>query len=553
MSIHDQAVTTSRGLTRRSVLSSAATLATGGLLAACAPGGDRSSGADPSTDAGTGSDAAPSFIPFEGVTHDLPGTADGIPPGVYNYPSPPFDREGYPLEAGDPIQAFLQGVPYDIPDDKNPNITNIVRQLGSPLEIIYGGAGYLDKFQVMMASGDVPDMCMIMPVAELPKLLEKNFTDLTDVLGGDAVAKYPGLANIPTPAWNVPTVNGRLFGIPMPLPPAGLVITARSDTLNARGIPDPSSISLRDGQDFVDLLSQLTDKDKGEFAMGADPMTWLLSIVKQMVGTPNVWRLDGDTFVHENETEEMKTALDRAGQIVRDGYLHPNSFNDPPSNIVWWNAGVTALYVQSFTGWVRQSRFNVEWEYVNVEVPAWDGGDPAPVHKSTPAYGAFTGLKKTDGDRLDQMLAVADFLASPFGTQQFIDLNYGVEPESYQMQDGEPTEVEDGPPVPTNLRYCGSNYASVLYSGGNRPYVDAQHDYLSRVLPTGLDNAAEGLYSETDVTKAATMNKEMLDVQRSILQGRQPLSAWDDFVKRWKSRVGDQMAAEYADARAATT
>lgn len=156
MSIHDQAVTTSRGLTRRSVLSSAATLATGGLLAACAPGGDRSSGADPSTDAGTGSDATPSFIPFEGVTHDLPGTADGIPPGVYNYPSPPFDREGYPLEAGDPIQAFLQGVPYDIPDDKNPNITNIVRQLGSPLEIIYGGAGYLDKFQVMMASGDVP-------------------------------------------------------------------------------------------------------------------------------------------------------------------------------------------------------------------------------------------------------------------------------------------------------------------------------------------------------------------------------------------------------------
>lgn len=536
------------GLSRRAVLGGVAALATGGMLAACAPGDDRNGG----TTNGSGSGAAvPAYVPFGAVEHDLPGSADGIPPGVYSYPNPPINRDGYPLPGGDPIRALMQGPPHDIPDSDNKNFQNVVAQLGSPLEIIYGGyAEYQSKFQVTVASGDLPDLCMIVPVAELPKLLESRFTDLTEVLGGDKVAKYPGLANIPTAAWSVPTINGRLFGIPMPLPPAGKVITARSDTCQKRGISDPSGISLRDGKDFLDLLDQLTNPDKNEFSMGANPMSWLLAIVKQMVGGPNVWRLEGDTFVHENETEEMKEALQRAAEIIKAGYLHPNSFSDPGSNGLWWTSGVTALYIQGFSGWSRQSRFDVDWDYINVEVPAWDGGDMAPVHKSAAAYEAFTAFKKVDGDRLEQLLQVADFLASPFGTQQYVDLNYGVETYSYTMQDGEPMKIEDAPQVPTHLRYCGGNYASVLYGAGNKESVDAQHDYLSRVVPAGLDNPAAPLYSETAGTKAATMTKELNDVQRSILQGSQPVSTWDDFVKRWKSQVGDQMAAEYAEARA---
>src|SRR5699024_3498750 len=246
----------------------------------------------------------PAFVPFDEVTPDLPGTQDGVPPGVYSYPNPPIVREGYPLPEGDPISFLVQGPPNDPSGLQNENFVNVVNQIGSPLDIIYAGqGGFLSKFQVTMASGDLPDMTMIAEVAELPKLLDQKFTDLTDVLGGDGVTKYPGLANIPTAAWSVPTINGRLFGIPMPLPPAGRVITARSDTVAARGISDPSAINLRDGQDFLDLLDQLTDRDKDEFAMGADPLAWLLNIVKQMVGTPNEWKLDGDTFVHENETE----------------------------------------------------------------------------------------------------------------------------------------------------------------------------------------------------------------------------------------------------------
>lgn len=544
-----------RPLSRRAVLGGLTATAVTAGLAACAPEGSGGGGAsttDPgSGGAGAGTAQRPTHVTFAGVEPDLPGTADGIPPGVFSYPDPPIQRDGFPLPAGDPITALMQGNPNDTPDDKNENFQNIVSQLGSELDIVYGGFGeYINKFQVTMAGADIPDLCMILPVPQLPKLLDTHFTDLSDVLGGDAVTKYPGLANIPAPSWDVATVNGKLFGIPMPTPPAGYVITARSDTLAARGISDPSSIQLRDGQDFVDLLDQLTDQDKKEFAMGADPLIWLMAIMKQMVGTPNQWVEQDGTFVHENESEQMKDALNEAAKIVQAGYLHPNSFSDPGQNSTWWKAGVTGLYVQGFSGWNRQSREDVEWDYVNVEVPAWDGGEPR-VHKSAPGYGAFTAFAKTSGERLEQLLQVADFLASPFGTQQFIDLNYGVEDYSYERRDGEPVKLEDTPKIPAVLRYCGGNYASVLYGVGEEESVRTQHDYLSRVIPNGVENAANGLYSETAVTKAATMSAEMSDVQRSILQGNDPVSRWDEFVKRWKSRVGDAMAAEYGEAKSA--
>src|SRR5699024_6120462 len=115
-------------------------------------------------------------------------------------------------------------------------------------------------FQVTLASGDIPDFMQIMPVAQLPKLLEQEFADLTDVLGGDGVKKYPGLANIPAESWRIPELNGRLWGIPMPRPPVALVLTTRGDVLKERGVDDPY-LKLRDGADFVDLLKQLTNKD----------------------------------------------------------------------------------------------------------------------------------------------------------------------------------------------------------------------------------------------------------------------------------------------------
>lgn len=511
------------------------------------------SAGDPSGTNGRAAGAAanpPAYVPYSEVAPDKPGTAEGVPPVFYNYPQPPVARDGYPLTGIEPWRALMQAVPPQVAPAQNTCYQNFAKATGSPFEIIFGTyADYLEKFQVTVASGDIPDFAMISPnsVQRLPQLLEKSFTDLTDVLGGDAVKKYPGLANITPPTWTIPSLNGRIWGIAQPRPPAGVVLTSRGDVLAKRGIDDPNP-PLRDGDDFMDLLAQLTNREKNEFAMGADPHSWLMPMMLTMFDAPNGWTVEDGKFVSELVTEQYKDALNQAAKIIQAGYLHPNSFSEPGSNAQWFNGGVTALYYQNFVAWGANARTQPEWNVGNVELPKWEGGGLASIRKSVAGYSSYVAIKKSDDKRLEQLLQICDYIASPFGTQQCLDVNYGVDGYNYNADDnGNPLPIANGPGIVPVL-YAGSNNFAVLFGAGDRDSVDAQHDYLTRLLPDGRDNASWGLYSETMVSKGAILNRQQQDVQREVMQGSKPMSAFEDFVAKWKTEVGDTIAAEYEEA-----
>jgi len=541
-------------LSRRALLGTAAlgaaAIGTAGL-AACGPSGDSGDNGN-NGNSGSGKLVPPTYVPFAGVTPDKPGDATGVSPVFYNYPNPPIEREGYPLTGGAPWRSFQQSLPTKVPPAENKAFQQMAELTGSSFEIIHGtSVQYLEKFQTLMASNDLPDFVQIVSVAQLPKLLEKNFTDLTDVLGGDNVKKYPGLANIPTETWKIPALNGKLWGIPQPRPPANIVITSRGDVMAERGLDDPN-LKLRDGNDFVNLLKELTNKSKDEFAMGALPSTWLLRVVLQMVGAPNVWKEEGGTFTHMMESEQYKVALEQSAKIWQAGYLHPNSFSEPSNNAIWYRAGTTALYVQSFVGWGGNANSNPEWNVGNIEMPKWDGGGMANIHKSVAGYGAYVAIKKSEGARLEYLLKIADLIASPFGTKQFLQANYGVEGYNYNFVDGNPVTLPvDSNPGAVAMSYMGGNSGGILFGRGRKESVDAQQDYLKRALPNGIDDPTWGLYSETFTTKGATQAKAQADLEREIITGTKPISVWDDWVKSWRAAVGDASAKEYAEAKAA--
>ncbi|MFW6597338.1 hypothetical protein ACQBAU_04555 [Propionibacteriaceae bacterium Y2011] len=378
-------------------------------------------------------------------------------------------------------------------------------------------------------------------------MLEKYYHDLTDILGGDGVAQYPGLANIPAATWKIPALGGRLYGVAQPRPPAGILLFSRGDLLAENGINDPN-VQLRDEADFVDLLDSLTDKSRDRFAMGGDPIGWLLSLVKQMCGVPNYWALRDGQFVHENETDEMKDAIDQAGRIIRAGHLHPNPFSDPGQGLTWFTAGVTSLYPQAFPSWETLAVQHPEWNVGNVDLPRWEGGGTAPVRKLPAGYGAFVAFKKSSDERIEQLLRVADFMASPFGTQEYLDVHYGVDGYSHTMENGVPTPVGGGPDVVLPMSYLGGNKTAVLYAGKDAERVRTQHEYLTRTITEGNDNAVYGLYPEAAVGKTAKLTAANNDVLREVMLGRKPMTEWDEFVSQWKSEAGDAMRAEYSEA-----
>jgi len=508
-------------------------------------------GGQPATGAGGSAARPPAYVPFTGVKADLPGTAEGVSPAFLSYPSPPLAREGFPLPATEPFTALLQGAPAATAPDRNDAYRVLRDQAGNSMNALTViSSQYLDKFQVTMASNDIPDFVQIMKVPQYPTMLEKYFTDLSDVLGGDGVKKYPALANIPTETWKIPTVNGRLWGFAQPRPPAGRILSTRGDLLTARGLD--ASPAPANGAEFVELLKALTDRGKNQFALGGDPTDWLLPGVLEMMEAPNGWALQDGTFVSQLASEQMVEALNECGKIIRAGYQHPNSFSDPGQNGVWWTAGTTSMLFQAFTGWGTYARSQPSWQVGHVTLPKWNGGGTAPLHKSVAGYDAFVSIRKQASDqRLDELLRIVDLIASPFGTQQFLDVNYGAPGFTYDMVDGNPQFTKDGSTnVVKGWPYAGGNSQAVLFTPGQDELTRAQHAYLSEQLPNGVADASQGLYSETEVTKGATQAKAAKDVQRAVLLGEQPISAWQDFVKKWSAEVGDRIAGEFADAAA---
>lgn len=541
-------------VSRRTLLGGVAGAAGLAGLAACSP--DTGTG-DPNGNGNGGSGGKtaepPAYVPFTGVKPDLPGTAEGVAPGFYNYPKPAIAMDGFPLTGIEPFTALVQGGPPEPGPDKNKNYDLMAEQLGTSFETIFGTyASYLEKFQVTMASGDLPDMMQVVSVAELPKLLEKNFTDLTDVLAGDGVTKYQGLANIPPATWKVATVNGRIWGVARPQAPSGLVVNYHLDDLESRGVT-PADLELDSGEDFLAVMKELTDEKAGKFAMGADPSAWLLQIAKQMAGTPNGWANDGGTFVSDIASPQMKDALAWCQKVWAAGVLHPNSFADPGQNGVWYNSGVTALYIRGFNGWDFDIRKFPDTTVGVMVPPKLDGGGAAPVHRTPAGYGAFMGLRKTDdAARLDQLLQVFNYCAAPFGTEQYLAMNYGVEGYSYDFDDkGNPVPIDNAPATPDAYTYAGGARASTIYAQGDKASVDLRHSYLTKVIPTSVEDASTGLYSDTATSDAAAARKEMDDVVRRVIEGSAQMSAWDEYVKRWKSQIGDKVAAEYEEAAAA--
>ncbi|HIT74343.1 MAG TPA: extracellular solute-binding protein [Candidatus Avipropionibacterium avicola] len=531
------------GLSRRSfcAVGGLATLAVAGCRTAPGEGTGGSGGGGSTAEA-----TLPNHIPFTGVEPDFPAGDNGVPAGFASLPSDPVSSDRVPLPEIEPISMLLQGLAPTTSFDKNKYYQQIAADCGTDFTMSWGGFGeYTDKFQVTVAGGDLPEVMQIVAVPQLDQLLESQFHDLGEFIGGDKVEEYPNLAAVNPEVWKGNVLNGRLWGVTLARPSgSGITVLGRGDLMDELGVE--GTPELTNGEDFMELLKQLTVADDDRYAVGSDPQGWMLPILNEMYGAPNTWRRDGDTLVHQWETEEAKAALEQFITIWEAGYLHPLSFSDPANNKTWWDAGTTALYIDGVPGWGTHQRQYPNYDVRGIATPKWDGGGLAIKHLAAAGYPAYSAISKTASeDRVREILGVMDYVASPLGTAEWMTINYGEEGVHYNIEDGAPVATETMQNERFSVGYLGGQASAQLLIPGNRDLVQRQHEYLEAVLPTGEANAVTGFYSETDNGRGASEQRKLLDTQREIMQGRKPLDAWDKAVANWRSTVGDKIRDEY--------
>ena len=198
---------------------SALLLSTGGLSACSSGNNSKTPGNAASVNTSV---VLPTYIPYTGLKPDLPGTEQGVDPAFRNFPKdnpksvPEIPGKGETLTG-------MAMIYYAVPPgpDQNSYWQGLNERLGVKLDLqMVSNADYTQKFATTIAGNKLPDMLTLpngapVPVPNLPQLLEKRFTNLSEHLSGDAVKEYPNLGNIPTLTWKSSVYNGGIYGIPI--------------------------------------------------------------------------------------------------------------------------------------------------------------------------------------------------------------------------------------------------------------------------------------------------------------------------------------------------
>ncbi|MBZ2199440.1 extracellular solute-binding protein [Occultella gossypii] len=537
---------------RRSFLGLTA-LAGVGALSACGPdgsappqGGGTSGGATP--DAST---VLPTYQAFEVAAPDLPSDAEFSLPGYYTYPASPTAATTETPGAGSSITAMTYTYDPIAPElSNNQHWQNINSLLGVDLGITYSpSADYDAKFATTIAGGDLPDMINIRTVQQqMPAMLAATFADLTEHLSGDAVLDYPALAAIPEGTWRTAIFDNAIWGVPIPRSPIGGVLYTRNDLLIERGAnTEPANY-----EEFVEMATTLTDASKSQWAFG-DP-GGLLSHVAQMNGVGNQWVEENGEFSYAQASPAYEQALADTVAMIEAGLFHPDSaaVQNTERN-EWVNNGTTCFAYGGYAGW---SKFFVAgagiegFQMTGQVAPGRDGGDS--VRGGSGFSAGFMAFKPTDDpERIAELLRILNWLASPFGSTEFLARKFGVEGVNYTLEGSDPVLTSLGAAETTlPLRYL-SEPPSVLYEPGNPDAVDQQFEFMAKASPLIVPDPTTGLYSETAVTAGATAATALGDARNEILAGRQPVSSWSTAVEDYMLEVGNSLKDEYEAAFAA--
>lgn len=541
-------------LNRRSFLSVTASIAgsvaLAPLLSACGSAGDHKTGAN--TEAGLKA-ALPDYVPSQAVKPDIPSVSGGpdimTDPGFLTYPANPVATvSGIPGKGG----TYTAVTPLwgTVPSAGNSFYQAMNKALGITMTMKPAdGNNYNTIVPTMTAARKLPDWI------QLPTWWNSNFNvgelagtqlaDLTPYLAGDKIRKYPNLAAIPAAAWRCGVWGDKLYGIPSfasGFPLAGQVYYRR-DILEAKGItPD----QVRSADDYMNLGKELTDAKAGVWAFD-DVWTYLFPAF----GVPNKWKVDNGKLVHKYEMPEFLDALDWHYKLATAGYLHPDAMAGDNANAsTRFYAGKTLIQgggggngAWNVADQQSGSAANPNYRRGAFNIIAADG-------KSKPQlFLAFSTSEVSylninlKPEQIEELLAVANYLAAPYGSAEYTMVNFGVEGEHYTRVNGVPTATDSGK---KNVQAQTYPFLAAPPQVVSNPGADTVTKDNTAWAAANAHSAYKPVFWNMNISMPQSMAtadaaQAVEDAIKDCYHGKKKVAEVKDTITTWKSTGGDQL------------
>ncbi|GHH03940.1 extracellular solute-binding protein [Streptomyces lanatus] len=542
-------------ISRRTLLGSLAVASVPGALTACSTG----SGDSDISNAGKKLAPWPAYRPAKGPKPDLAPTNAGVQAGYTSYPTDLVRSVARTPGDGSTVKAMSVsfGTPPK-PASANRFWAAVENALGVKIEYtIVSQADYQKKMATVMA-GDpdtLPDIINVFSGFVLPReaeFVQRRAEDLTPYLSGDAIADHPNLANIPTHAWrDMGRIGGRIYGIPLERPLPGSTLWINQGMFADAGMEEGWT-----AEDFAAVAKKATSGRR--FALGAAQGSLFGNAVHAAAhNAPSEWAVTKDgTFQHCCADERYKAAIAFQAKLRGSGSYYPDSTSVSQIDLttLFYNGTVGSMQ-DGFGAYLPKYLEAPDGLTPAAALPYSVDGKPGGIVAARRSFG-YTVLKKAKKERIQLLLRVLDYLAAPFGSQEWELVHYGIEGTHF-------TRAADGSPEPTKLGEVENNTnlplkylaegPQVLFVPGKPDAVRALHAWQEKTVPYAIRNASYGLQSRTKNSQGTTLKALLDDTVTGIVAGRLPLSEWDAVVKKWRAQGGDRMAEEFAKDHAANT
>ncbi|WP_203924394.1 hypothetical protein [Rugosimonospora africana] len=547
-------------VSRRGLLSAAA-VAVGAavaspLLSAC---GSKGSGGPGTTGKNELQRALPSYLPNHSVTADVPSVtgANGAisDPCFLKYPASPVTTVSGAVGSGGSYTTMTPLWGAIPPSAGNKYYDAVNKAIGATLKLQPSdGNTYGNILPPVFAADKLPDWIMIPGwlnvQLNLGEAMGTKFADLTPYLAGDKVKQYPNLANVPAAAWAAGVWNGKLYGIPT-YPSAAVFNGAyfyRKDLLDKLGV---STAELKSADDLFNLGKELTHASSGVWAFD-DLFGQSAAYASQLFQFTNHWTADSaGKLIYKYETDQIVEALNWQVKIVKAGYMHPDAVANTNQNGKqrFWS-GKVYFEVDGTGAWNgsdAQSGTAANPGYNRQALPlmAADG-------KSTPTIELGNGAamfsylnKKLSDAQIKECLAIANYFAAPYGSAEWLKVNFGDEGVDYTMVDGNPVLTSAGnKEVATTYQFLACPPAATTVSNG---FTQVAKDYATW-QGQAVARAVKPLFYDMNIAEPSqysSINKPVDDTIDDVRFGRKPISAFTDAVATWRKQGGDALRTFY--------
>jgi len=445
------------------------------------------------------------------------------------------------------------------------------------------------KYNLAMASGDMPDFLETVPPAIFSKMVEADLLeDITDAYDAYASPRWKAIwreyGDLP---WTWVTFNGRKYGLSRveDLAHNDCLMWYRQDWLEKTGKSVPTTF-----EEVHDLALAFVEGDFGQGASGSTIgllasaaesanlfATWYGSLDFFWGGfgyIPHQWQPEGDGLMYGAIRPEVKEALGVLAQWYQDGVLAKDFYTYGTSQAMQnVAANLCGFHFTPSWGANLDSVVNdPEAVWAFADVPVGPKGFARRFTENNFKPDPFAWRKGFE--HLDKIFSITDWWDQlwhdPWRRMHgWEDCNYQFEGDTVKSTG---ISFQNWTPGPVGTRGSGfldpkqpaTQIRYQLDEWGKLP--PEQRDAMMNLVledPTGttttnnlcrlriLETADQGVMTQlqrtatpTEIERGADMEKLRNQAFINIIIGQQPLDDWDTFVEQWKAVGGDQWTQE---------